>query len=102
MYSRSVFHWLSSTAGPMSTSPSRPGPTRIFRAWSSSRATSSSLAAPMAMTREVAVQRWPVEPKAPSRMATAALSRSQSGMTMTAFLPPISQVTLAPREAAFT
>src|SRR5262245_34617208 len=33
-------------------------------------------------------------------MAMAALSRSASAITMTAFLPPISQVTLAPRWAA--
>ncbi len=54
------------------------------------------------MTLEVAVQRWPVEPNAPSRMASAALSRSASDITMTAFFPPISQVTFAPLEAAFT
>ncbi len=54
------------------------------------------------MTLEVAVQRWPVDPKAPSRMARAALSRSASDITMTAFFPPISHVTLAPLEAALT
>ena len=48
------------------------------------------------------MQRWPVEPKAPPWMADAALSRSASGITITAFLPPISQVTLAPRCAALT
>ena len=54
------------------------------------------------MTRDVAVQRWPVDPNAPPWIAVAALSRSASGITITAFLPPISQVTLAPRFAAFT
>ena len=54
------------------------------------------------MTREVAVQRCPVDPNAPPWIAVAALSRSASGMTMTAFLPPISHVTFAPRWAAFT
>ena len=38
--------------------------------------------------------------KAPPWMAIAALSRSASAMTITAFLPPISHVTLAPRWAA--
>ena len=53
-----------------------------------------------AITREVAVQRWPVDPKAPPWIATAALSRSASAITITAFLPPISHVTFAPRCAA--
>ena len=35
-------------------------------------------------------------------MAVAALSRSASGITITAFLPPISHVTFAPRFAALT
>jgi hypothetical protein len=55
-----------------------------------------------AITRDVAVQRWPVEPNAPPWIAVAAFSRSASGITITAFLPPISQVTFAPRCAAFT
>ena len=46
------------------------------------------------------MQRWPVEAKAPEEIAVAAFSRFASGSTTTAFLPPISQVTFAPRLAA--
>ena len=66
------------------------------------RSTSASFTCGMAITRDVAVQRCPVEPNAPPWMATAALSRSASGITITAFLPPISHVTLAPLLAALT
>jgi hypothetical protein len=49
----------------MSTVSSRPGPTLIFLAASTSRSTSLSLTDGALITRDVAVQRCPVDPKAP-------------------------------------
>ena len=51
------------------------------------------------ITRLVAVQRWPVEPKAPCTIPPRALSMSASSSTMTAFLPPISAWTFLRRLA---
>ena len=51
------------------------------------------------ITRLVAVQRCPVEPKAPCTMPPSALSRSASASRMTAFLPPISACTFFSRDA---
>ena len=72
MYFKSVSSWSASTAGPMSTDSSSPLPTLIARAEATSRSSSASLTGSSAITREVAVQRWPVEPKAPPWIATAA------------------------------
>jgi hypothetical protein len=49
------------------------------------------------MVRLVAVQRCPVEPKAPSTIPAAARSRSASARTIAAFLPPSSPWTGTPR-----
>ena len=46
------------------------------------------------------MQRCPVLPNAPCTIPAAARSRSASGITTTAFFPPISHVTLASRPAA--
>ena len=42
------------------------------------------------MTREEAVQRWPVEKKAPLTVHSTAVLRSASSSTTSGFLPPIS------------
>jgi hypothetical protein len=52
------------------------------------------------MTREAAVQRWPVVPKADHRIPSVARSRSASPSTTTPFLPPSSSETRLSRRAA--
>ncbi len=52
------------------------------------------------MTREAAVQRWPVVPKADHRIPSVARSRSASASTTTPFLPPSSSETRLSRRAA--
>jgi hypothetical protein len=47
------------------------------------------------MTRDEAVQRWPVPKNAPSIAQSTARSRSASSSTTSGFLPPISSWTLA-------
>ena len=77
-----------------------PLPTRILRAFSTRVSVNFEAMPGVTTTREVAVQRWPVEPKAPCRMPSAASSRSASSRTTTGFFPPISAVTRTPRPAA--
>ena len=52
------------------------------------------------MTREAAVQRWPVVPKADHRIPSVARSRSASARTTTPFLPPSSSETRLRRRPA--
>ena len=52
------------------------------------------------MTREQAVQRWPVVPNADHRIPSVARSRSASASTTTPFLPPSSSETRFSRRAA--
>ena len=52
------------------------------------------------MTREAAVQRWPVVPKADHRIPSVARSRSASARTTTPFLPPSSSDTRLSRRPA--
>ena len=49
---------------------------------------------------QLMTSQMPVEPKAPLSTEATTASGSASAMAMTAFLPPISQVTFAPRLAA--
>jgi len=72
---------------------SAPLPTLSLRARSASIWTNLSATASATMTRLVAVQRWPVEPKAPMVVQSAASSRSASSSTTTGFFPPISHCT---------
>ena len=77
-------------SGPTSTSGSSPEPSRSSRVRASSRWRSGSRTACSTITREQAVQRWPVVPKADQRIPSAARSRSASARTTTPFLPPSS------------
>ena len=45
---------------------------------------------PVTISREEAVQRWPVEKKAPLTAHSTAVFRSASSSTTSGFLPPIS------------
>ena len=54
------------------------------------------------MTRDAAVQRWPVVPKADQRIPSVARSRSASASTTTPFLPPSSSETRLRRRPACT
>ena len=76
-----------------------PSPTRSLRARSTSASVNFGAIAGVVTAREVAVQRWPVLPKAPCTIPSTARSRSASSRTITGFLPPISRVTFTPRAA---
>ena len=87
-------------SGPTSVDSSRPEPSRSPFARASSFSSSGSTTGFSTMTREQAVQRWPVVPKADHRMPSVARSRSASRRTTTAFLPPSSSETRLSRRAA--
>ena len=87
-----------STAGPLVT-PLMPSP--ILKPSARRRsALDEVVGPPVDDDARVAVQRWPVEPKAPCAVASTARSMSASSSTTTGFLPPISHCTFAPRRAA--
>ena len=67
---------------------------------SASASTKRSWMASSTMTRDDAVQRWPVWKKPPSAAIWTALSRSASASTTSGFLPPISICTRAWRSIA--
>ena len=65
-------------SGPTSVVSSSPEPRRSFLARASSRSSSGSTTGRSTITREQAVQRWPVVPKALHRIPSVARSRSAS------------------------
>ena len=87
-------------SGPTSTAGSSPEPSRSLRARVSRRSRSGSTTDRSTMTREAAVQRWPVVPKADHRIPSVARSRSASPRTTTPFLPPSSSETRLSRRPA--
>ena len=95
-----VRNWPSSTHGPTLTPACTPSPTLSARAFSTTSRVNSAATDETTTAREVAVQRWPVEPNAPCAVPVAASSRSASSSTITGFLPPISHCTFFRRAAA--
>jgi hypothetical protein len=81
---------------------SRPLPTRRARVRASSADVNRSRIGSSTMTREVAVQRWPVEKNAALTTIVTASSTSASASTTVGFFPPISSWTRARRFAAST
>ncbi len=81
----------------MPTVLSSPSPSLIFAISARSIFKNLSAMRSSRTRREVAVQRWPVEPNAPFMTPARARLKSASPQTTAGFLPPISQVTLMPR-----
>ena len=100
MYSSSCLSWSADTTGPMTVDSARASPTVSPVIRSLSLATNSSWTSAVTMRRLEAVQRWPVEKKAPLIAASAAASRSASPSTMSGFFPPISHCTFDPAAEA--
>src|SRR5882762_9949552 len=69
---------------------SRPLPVRSFEARSTRNCTNLSATDSSMTTRLVAVQRWPVDAKAPKTVDSTARGRSASARITSGFLPPIS------------
>ena len=88
--------------GPMSMPASRPLPTLSARVRATSASVNRSTIGSSTMTREVAVQRWPVEKNAALTTTFTASAMSASASTMVGFFPPISSCTRARRFAAST
>ena len=90
---RDALDGVSLMTGPTSVLSSRPSPSTSFatRCWS--RWTKSSWIARCTISREAAVQRWPLVPNADHTTLSRARSRSASSQTTIGFLPPSSRLT---------
>src|SRR5919108_1669085 len=86
--------------GPISDSGARPGPTLTSRAFCTRRSTGGSATSPTATATEIAMQRWPAEPKPAAVRWLAANSRSASGITTAWFFAPPSACTRLPPAVA--
>ena len=82
-------------SGPISVAASSGLPRTISRARAATRSTSSSWTSSWTISREPAMHVWPVAAKTPAMTPLAAASRSASGKTTWADLPPSSSVTRA-------
>ncbi len=82
-----------------------PGRQRVvdfeLASFSATAATNVSWIPLVTISRDEAVQRWPVEKNAPCTARFTAVVRSASSSTTSGFLPPISSCTFAIRATAF-
>src|SRR3954454_15792828 len=92
--------WSPDTTGPIWVLGSKPEPRRMSRELPTMRSRTSSWMSRCRSTRVPAVHTWPDAPQTPIVAAAAAASRSASGKTMNALLPPSSRPTRLTRLAA--